>query len=86
MIGGLGTLGGAIWGGILLVYLPRWANSLSNSLSLSKAVSSNLSLAIYGVVLIVVILALPAGIHGTLRRGYHLAVRRTLRQNQGGPT
>ena len=68
VIGGLGTLAGAVWGGILLVYLPRWSDSISSSLSLSKAVSSNLSLAVYGVVLIVVILAFPAGLQGGLRQ------------------
>ena len=74
VIGGLGTLAGAVWGGILLVYLPRWADSISSSLSLSKAISSNLSLAVYGVVLIVVILAFPAGLQGALRQVY-VAVR-----------
>lgn len=68
VIGGLGTLAGAIWGGILLVYLPRWSDSLTSSLSLGKAVSSNLSLAIYGVVLIGVILLFPAGVQGGVRR------------------
>lgn len=75
VIGGLGTLTGAIWGGILLVYLPRWADSASTDLSLSKAISSNLSLAVYGVVLIVVILAFPAGLQGAVRQVYG-AVRR----------
>ena len=70
VIGGLGTLAGAVWGGILLVYLPRWADSVSSSLSLSKAVSSNLSLAVYGVVLIVVILVFPTGLQGALRQIY----------------
>ena len=75
VIGGLGTLAGAVWGGILLVYLPRWSDSISSSLSLSKAISSNLSLAVYGVVLIVVILAFPSGLQGGLRQIYGLARR-----------
>jgi branched-chain amino acid transport system permease protein len=76
VIGGLGTLAGAVWGGILLVYLPRWANSVASSLSLSKAISSNLSLAVYGVVLIVVILAFPAGLQGGFRQIYGFIRRR----------
>lgn len=68
VIGGLGTLAGAVWGGILLVYLPRWSESLSNGFKLNKAVSSNLSLGLYGVVLIVVILAFPAGLQGGVRQ------------------
>ena len=76
VIGGLGTLAGAVWGGILLVYLPRWSDSISSSLSLSKAISSNLSLAVYGVILIVVILAFPAGLQGGLRQIYSVLRRR----------
>lgn len=76
VIGGLGTLAGAVWGGILLVYLPRWADSIASSLSLSKAVSSNLSLALYGVILIVVILLFPAGLQGGVRQIVGLIRRR----------
>jgi branched-chain amino acid transport system permease protein len=78
VIGGLGTLAGAVWGGILLVYLPRWSDSISSSLSLSKAISSNLSLAVYGVVLIFVILVFPAGLQGGLRQAYGLIRHRRL--------
>ncbi|HZU72859.1 MAG TPA: branched-chain amino acid ABC transporter permease [Acidimicrobiales bacterium] len=67
VIGGLGSLAGAVWGGLLLVYLPRVSDSLSSHLSLSKAVSSNLSLAIYGVVLIAVMLSFPGGVQAGLR-------------------
>lgn len=76
VIGGLGTLAGAVWGGILLVYLPRWSDSISSSLSLSKAVSSNLSLAVYGIVLIVVILAFPAGLQGAFKQIFGLLRQR----------
>lgn len=68
VIGGLGSLTGAIWGAILVVYLPQWANSLSDHLNLSKGIGSNLALAVYGVVLIVVMLTFPSGIQGGLRR------------------
>jgi branched-chain amino acid transport system permease protein len=67
VIGGLGSLVGAIWGAALLVLLPNWSNDIAHSFSLSTKVSANLPLAIYGVVLIVAMLAWPTGIQGGLR-------------------
>jgi branched-chain amino acid transport system permease protein len=68
VVGGLGSLTGAIWGGILVVYLPQWATSVSNDFGFSKAVSSNLAFGFYGLVLIVVMLTFPGGIQGGVRR------------------
>ena len=48
MLGGLGSLAGAMWGAALLTLLPNWTNDLANSFSLSNNVSHNLPLAIYG--------------------------------------
>jgi branched-chain amino acid transport system permease protein len=67
VVGGLGSLAGAVWGAGLLVLLPNWANDIAHSLSLSTNVSSNLPQAIYGVVLIAVILVWPTGISGGFR-------------------
>jgi branched-chain amino acid transport system permease protein len=67
VIGGLGSLAGAAWGAALLVLLPRWTNDLAHSFSLSNNVSSNLPLAIYGVVLIGAMLVWPSGIQGGVR-------------------
>jgi branched-chain amino acid transport system permease protein len=67
VVGGLGSLGGAAWGAALLVLLPRWTNDLAHSFSLSNNVSSNLPLAIYGVVLIAAMLVWPSGIQGGVR-------------------
>jgi branched-chain amino acid transport system permease protein len=64
VLGGLGSLTGAIWGAALLTLLPNWTNDLANSFSLSQKVSHNLPLAIYGIVLIVAMLAWPSGIQG----------------------
>jgi branched-chain amino acid transport system permease protein len=69
VIGGLGSLWGAIWGSALLVLLPNWSNDLGHSFSLSTKVSANLPLAIYGAVLIVAMLVWPSGIQGALRAG-----------------
>jgi branched-chain amino acid transport system permease protein len=69
VIGGLGSLWGAIWGSALLVLLPAWSNDLGHSFSLSSKVSANLPLAIYGAVLVVAMLLWPSGIQGALRVG-----------------
>jgi branched-chain amino acid transport system permease protein len=67
VIGGLGSLMGAVWGAALLVFLPNWTNDLAGSFSLSTNVSHNLPLAIYGLVLIAAMLVWPSGIQGALR-------------------
>jgi len=80
VVGGLGSLAGAVWGAAFLVLLPGWSNDIANSFSLSTKVSSNLPLAIYGVVLIVVMLVWPTGIQG----GARAAISR-LRRARGRP-
>jgi branched-chain amino acid transport system permease protein len=67
VLGGLGLLGGAVWGAALLVFLPNWTNDLAHSFSLSQKVAFNLPLAIYGVVLIGAMLVWPTGIQGGIR-------------------
>jgi branched-chain amino acid transport system permease protein len=67
VLGGLGSLFGAIWGAALLVLLPMWSTDIAHSFSFSMKVSSNLPLAIYGVVLIVAMLVWPNGIQGGVR-------------------
>ena len=64
VLGGLGSLTGAIWGAAVLVLLPSWTNDIASALSLSQNVGNNLPFAIYGVVLIAAMLAWPSGIHG----------------------
>jgi len=72
VIGGLGSLTGALWGAVLLVLLPASTHSLTESISVSPALAQrlegNLPLAIFGVVLIVVMLAFPGGIASLGRR------------------
>jgi branched-chain amino acid transport system permease protein len=79
VIGGLGSLVGAVWGAALLVFLPNWTNDLASSFSLSSNVSHNLPLAVYGVVLIGAMLVWPSGIQG----GVH-AIARLIRERIGG--
>ncbi|HEY5428800.1 MAG TPA: branched-chain amino acid ABC transporter permease [Solirubrobacteraceae bacterium] len=67
VLGGLGSLVGALWGALLLTMLPNWTNDLAHSFSLSTQVSANLPLAIYGVVLIAAMILWPSGIQGGVR-------------------
>lgn len=76
VLGGLGSLAGAVWGAALLVFLPNWTNDLAHSFSLSTKVSFNLPLAIYGVVLILAMLVWPTGIQGGVRALSGLVRRR----------
>jgi branched-chain amino acid transport system permease protein len=86
VIGGLGTLAGAVWGSVLLVYVPTWTNDLATRLKLSSAVGDNLPLAIYGGVLVVAMLAFPHGIQGGLGRLWELlgSRRHRWRRKTGG--
>jgi branched-chain amino acid transport system permease protein len=68
VIGGMGSLTGAAIGAVLLIYLPSWSNSFSSGLGLSEQVSANMSLAIFGAILIAVMLVFPGGVMGGLRR------------------
>ncbi|MET8150548.1 branched-chain amino acid ABC transporter permease [Actinoplanes sp. NPDC049668] len=66
VIGGLGSLAGAVWGAVLLVALPALTHSVTDSIDVSPAVAQrlegNLPLALFGITLIVVMLAAPGGI------------------------
>ena len=67
VLGGAGSLVGMWWGAILLVYVPQWSNSLSGDFGLGAGTSAYLATIIFGVVLIVVMIAAPTGIQGGLR-------------------
>jgi branched-chain amino acid transport system permease protein len=60
VVGGLGALPGVIAGAVVVEYLPFWAQDVSASPGAPAAV--------YGAVLIALVLALPAGAGGLLRR------------------
>jgi branched-chain amino acid transport system permease protein len=70
VLGGLGSLAGAVFGAIALVMLPDWSSDIARALSLSDRVEANLPLAIYGIVLMGLMLAAPGGIQGALRSAF----------------
>jgi branched-chain amino acid transport system permease protein len=67
VLAGAGSLFGMWWGAILLVYVPQWSTSLSGDFGLGAGTSAYLATIIFGVVLIVVMIAAPTGIQGGLR-------------------
>jgi branched-chain amino acid transport system permease protein len=68
ILGGLGNLFGAAVGAALLVLIPQWADDISRGQSLPAGVQANLSLAIYGLVLILLMPLAPRGIAGAVGR------------------
>jgi branched-chain amino acid transport system permease protein len=72
VVGGLGSLAGAVWGALALVLLPYFTSQVTDLFTLSPAVAQrlegNLPLAIFGGSLVVVMIAAPGGLHGLFRR------------------
>jgi branched-chain amino acid transport system permease protein len=68
VLGGLGSLAGAVWGTLLFVFVPNFLTNVAQSHGLNSSASSSVPIAAYGVVLIVVMLIFPAGIQGAVRR------------------
>ena len=70
VIGGVGTLPGAIWGAIVIVLVPEITTAITEALPLSAELSQrldgNLAIVVFGVILVVVMLAAPRGIHGAV--------------------
>jgi branched-chain amino acid transport system permease protein len=59
-VGGLGSLAPLVAGAGFLVYLPQWAQHVSKAPGVPAV--------IYGAVLIVLMLVIPSGVGGLLRR------------------
>ncbi|MGK5440534.1 branched-chain amino acid ABC transporter permease [Micromonospora sp. URMC 105] len=71
VIGGLGSLAGAVWGAILLVALQDLPSLVTETFTLpaglAQRLEGNLALAVFGLVLIVVMLVAPGGVQGAVR-------------------
>lgn len=74
VIGGLGSLLGAVWGAVLLVVLPALVSTVGDSLEVSPALAErldgNLAVAVFGVAVIVIVLLAPAGLQGLLVKAF----------------
>lgn len=84
VLGGLGSLAGAVYGAVVVTLLPSWSSDLAQSLHLSRSVYANLPLVVYGVVLIGVILVFPSGLQGGVRwvgRHVRITIGGRLRRN-----
>jgi branched-chain amino acid transport system permease protein len=72
VVGGLGSLPGAVWGALLLVLLPDAITALTDTLPVdhetAQRLAGNLPLAVFGLTLVVVVLAVPGGLQGLLAR------------------
>jgi branched-chain amino acid transport system permease protein len=70
VIGGLGSLVGALIGSALLVFFAIEVTDLGIAAGLSQVQAANLAPLAYGVVLILVMLLAPRGIVGSIRFRY----------------
>lgn len=72
VIGGLGSLAGAIWGAVLLVALQDLPSLITETFTLpaglAQRLEGNLALAVFGMILIAVMLVAPGGLQGAVRR------------------
>jgi branched-chain amino acid transport system permease protein len=83
VLGGLGSLWGAALGSAAIVLIPQWSDDVSKSLSLSSNVQANLALAVYGALLIGVMLAAPRGLAGAFEWIQQQARRASSRRGEG---
>ncbi len=68
VLGGLGSLTGALLGAALLTFLPDVASDLGRDAGLSDIRAAQLAPLVYGLVMVAVVLVAPLGIVGSLRQ------------------
>ena len=71
VLGGRGSLMGAVIGAVLLVGLPAAVSNLSGERGWSEQVTNNLPSLAYGLLLVLVVLIAPGGVMGLLGAGWH---------------
>ena len=72
VLGGLGSLAGALWGSLVIILVPTYVTDVATSHGLSASVGSNIPIVAYGVLLILVMRVFPQGIQGGLTRLFSL--------------
>jgi branched-chain amino acid transport system permease protein len=81
VVGGLASLGGVLFGALFIEFVPNLADQLSVNFGESaKALPS----AIYGLLLILIMAAMPTGVAGALRAATRLAKRVATLQARSG--
>jgi branched-chain amino acid transport system permease protein len=75
VLGGLGSLTGALIGAALLTFLPDVVSNLGRDAGLSDIQAAQLAPLVYGLVMVAVVLLAPLGIVGTLRSLWERTVR-----------
>jgi branched-chain amino acid transport system permease protein len=88
VIGGIGTLWGALWGSILVVALPDYLSTVAEDVTQGNTVwfnklNGNLALILFGVAMIVVILFAPGGIQSFIAKVISW-IRKPLQQRSSG--
>ncbi|MFC3453453.1 branched-chain amino acid ABC transporter permease [Amycolatopsis speibonae] len=68
VLGGLGSLAGALAGAVLLTFLPPLVTGAGTDLGLSDVQAAHLAPLIYGLVTVLIVLLAPAGLAGGLRK------------------
>ena len=68
VLGGLGSLAGAVYGAIALVLLPSFSQDSGERFDFGTDVRNNLPLLVYGALLIITMLLAPQGLQGGVRR------------------
>ena len=86
VLGGLGSLTGALLGAALLTFLPQVVTDAGVSAGLDDIRAAELAPLIYGLVLVAVILLAPSGLVGSLRIAWHRLRRRTPPPATDSPT
>jgi len=76
VIGGLGTLPGAVWGALIIVFAPTWISTFSSAMNLPSSLQGQLPLALFGAVFVLAMLAFPHGVQGGLVRLWRLRAGR----------
>ena len=77
VLGGLGSLTGALVGAALLTFLPSVITDAGTSAGLDDIQAAELAPLVYGLVMVAVILLAPRGLVGSLESGWHRLRTRT---------
>ena len=79
VLGGRGSLIGALIGAVLLVWLPEFVLQLAGDRGWEEQVTNNAPNLIYGLLVVLVVLIAPGGIVGTIQSAFAKATKRTAR-------